>query len=296
MEWRDGVGAGLHNLGNTCFMNATLQCLAHTPPLAKYMQHRLHSAKCKKNHRQTGNGFGTDFCAACRLENLVNKIFMHSANAIAPRDFADRLPVFGRGFRLGRQEDAHEFLRGLLEQLTKTFNPAVCRTPRDKDTSSGKDTVVQRWFQGHLQSQVCCMSCGAESNTLDPFLDLSLELHAPGESVCRSLTEAMHRFTKHEYLEGDNGYKCGTRTTRDGARLRARGAPCCMLCAKPSPRLPGSAICACVDVYGPSYSPIRASTSFCILPSPMEPIAGAKPAVSSHGRRSASESPSRRGC
>ena len=46
------------------------------------------------------------------------------------------------------------------------------------------------------------------------------------------------------------------------ARLRARGAPCCMLCAKPSPRLPGSAICACVDVYGPSYSPIRAS---CIL-------------------------------
>ncbi|XP_012494353.1 PREDICTED: ubiquitin carboxyl-terminal hydrolase 42 [Propithecus coquereli] len=51
LKWQQThrVGAGLQNLGNTCFANAALQCLTYTPPLANYMLSHEHS----KTYRHT---------------------------------------------------------------------------------------------------------------------------------------------------------------------------------------------------------------------------------------------------
>lgn len=46
--------AGLQNLGNTCFMNSSLQCLAHTPRLVDYF---LGDYAQEINH---GNPLGMD--------------------------------------------------------------------------------------------------------------------------------------------------------------------------------------------------------------------------------------------
>lgn len=45
------VGAGLHNLGNTCFLNSTVQCLTYTPPLANYLLSKEHSRACEYLNR-----------------------------------------------------------------------------------------------------------------------------------------------------------------------------------------------------------------------------------------------------
>ncbi|KAF9901449.1 hypothetical protein EC991_006097 [Linnemannia zychae] len=185
------IGPGLHNLGNTCFLNSVLQCLTYTPPLANFLLSGQHSNSCKT----------TNFCMMCLLENHVNRCFSRSmVEAISPKAIVSRLRNIGKQFRIGRQEDSHEFARYLVDALQKS-----CLLGFDSklDNRIKETTVVHQIFGGYFQSQVKCMKCGHESNTFETYLDVSLDIKGAD-----SVQKAFRDYTTPEILNKGNQYKC----------------------------------------------------------------------------------------
>uniref|UniRef100_A0A3Q3W2T8 Ubiquitin carboxyl-terminal hydrolase 36 n=1 Tax=Mola mola TaxID=94237 RepID=A0A3Q3W2T8_MOLML len=111
LKWSQdhSIGAGLQNMGNTCYLNSILQCLTYTPPFANYMLSQEHSK--------------SGFCAMCAMQQHVILVFANSGKVIKPTTVLRGLRVIAQHFHTGRQEDAHEFLRYTVDAMQKSCLP-----------------------------------------------------------------------------------------------------------------------------------------------------------------------------
>ena len=214
------IGPGFSNLGNTCFLNATLQCLCYSPAFAQCLV------------LSAGGGYGGKFAGFVReMLERVHGVGMHSKkkvgkvgkqldfnggmngnHAISPSSIVTNIRLLGKQFKIGRQEDAHEFLVHLLDALQKG---ELLSCGIDVRKSGWRDrlpiprldetTLVSRIFGGYYRSQVTCTKCNHKSNTYDPFLDLALEV---SDKRVNSVEQAINNFTKKETLDKSNRWKC----------------------------------------------------------------------------------------
>lgn len=262
---------GLKNIGNSCYANATLQCLlntalphALTDPRASAIFRRYSS-----NPNILAQGSGSvdseeDCCTTATeissisgntthrqrrkqikerkrreheqmLENcnwLTTELRSITQNYWKPEvrrpsrwTFSQEAIVIDPGTitrqpqRLSKslvpysQEDAHEFMRALLTNLTM----------------QGQNKELSSLFDGLLESSVTCQSCFRPSLTRDRYMDLSLDIAEPH---IHTLTDALEDFTKSETLSGDNAVYCRhckhKRTATKGLRLAT--APSILVC------------------------------------------------------------------
>ena len=73
---------GLHNVGNSCYLNSSLQCLSHVFPLTSYFLSTRYTA-----HVNATTTFGTGGKLANGYYNLLCELWFHNQAAVTPIAF-----------------------------------------------------------------------------------------------------------------------------------------------------------------------------------------------------------------
>ncbi|XP_008799885.2 ubiquitin carboxyl-terminal hydrolase 8-like isoform X2 [Phoenix dactylifera] len=178
---------GLENLGNTCFMNSAIQCLAHTPKLVDYFLGD-YSREINQDNQLGMNGE-----LALAFGDLLRKLWAHDKTPVVPRSFKAMLARFAPQFSGFNQHDSQELLAFLLDGLHEDLNRVKCKPYLEAKDACGRpdeivadeywknhlarnDSIIVDICQGQYKSTLVCPVCNKVSVTFDPFMYLSLPL------------------------------------------------------------------------------------------------------------------------
>lgn len=89
------------------------------------------------------------------------------ASVVKPLPIYTRLKQICKHMVHGRQEDAHEFMRYLMEAMEKSYLQGVGGTKLD---SRSKETnPLGQIFGGYIRTEVTCLKCKHTSTTFQHF-------------------------------------------------------------------------------------------------------------------------------
>ncbi|XP_036392639.1 ubiquitin carboxyl-terminal hydrolase 32-like isoform X4 [Megalops cyprinoides] len=219
---------GLSNLGNTCFMNSSIQCVSNTKPLTQYFISGRHLYELNRT-----NPIGMRGHMAKCYGDLVQELWSGTQKNVAPLKLRWTIAKYAPRFNGFQQQDSQELLAFLLDGLHEDLN-RVHEKPyvelKDSDGRPDWEVASEHWcpengkegawenhlrrnrsivvdlFHGQLKSQVKCKTCGHISARFDPFNFLSLPL---------PMDSSMHLEITVIKLDGSTPVRYGLRLNMD---------------------------------------------------------------------------------
>ena len=94
--------------------------------------------------------------------------------SMSPKSMVQNIRRVGKQFRPNRQEDAHEYLRQLLDCMHEEIMKA--NNVKTSDGKLAETSLISRVFGGYLRNELKCSKCTFSSKTYNHFQDLSLEI------------------------------------------------------------------------------------------------------------------------
>ena len=181
---------GLTNLGNTCFLNAAVQCLSHSLPLQQYLLSNVFINEVNKTNFMGNKGrVPIAFAALMRALYSSKPYSIHS-----PRNLRALIQELNPMFEGNLQHDSQEALQFLLQGVHQDLN-RIYDKPKGLqcgDSNGRRDEVVahEAWdifkqreqsvivdlFMGQYRSTTTCLKCNRQNHKFDTYQMLSLPI------------------------------------------------------------------------------------------------------------------------
>ena len=211
---------GLQNLGNSCFLNSTVQCLNHIEPLTQYFLQDKYSAELNRN-----NPLGSSGNVALAYASLLKKMWGGDYSILAPRLLKQTVASFAPQFDNSYQHDSQEFCQFLMDGLHEDLNRVKTKPYVEELEGFGLEdeyTAIESWrkhllrhdsiivdhCQGMHRSHLTCPHCGRESIKFDVYSSISLPLVTFKDQHTVHIQDCLEKFMEGEQLDERNAWYC----------------------------------------------------------------------------------------